>query len=264
MSQAPMLHTGRASLCARGAYLRRRCVFAPRRAPGKIPPKTVRPRPLDQVLEVLVGILCGTKTMAQSHVTMRPAPAVQRACGRTGWADQATIARPRRACTTENGAQLERVSWYDLQRSGATPRPRCHAPWLGGRVIARLCLAVPRQRGASAPGWAATAVKRGGTPGGARRVPSGQASTSPCCGAKRPPCRPAQRRSRRWKPSLDGRGRGAGRWSGVWTGAWARPRCATGGAGGALRAWPKSVTGGGCGPCDKPSVPGSLPPGQGG
>jgi hypothetical protein len=78
------------------------------------------------VLDALVGILCGAKTIAQSNVTIRTDPAVQRAFGRTGCADQSTIARTLRACTPENVTQLERVSWYYLKRYGATPHHRFH------------------------------------------------------------------------------------------------------------------------------------------
>jgi hypothetical protein len=124
MTKSPILHTGRASLCALGEYLRRRCFFAPLREQVTIAQKTVRYRPIDKILDALVGILCGAKTIAQSNVTIRTDPAVQRAFGRTGCAEQSTIARTLRACTTDTVAQLERVSWYYLKRYGATPHHR--------------------------------------------------------------------------------------------------------------------------------------------
>lgn len=116
--------TGRASLCALGEYLRRHCFFAPLREQVKIPQKTVRYRPIDKLLDVLGGILCGAKTIAQNNVTIRTDRAVQRAFGRTGCAEQSTLARTLRACTAENVAQLEQVSWYYLKRYGVTPRHR--------------------------------------------------------------------------------------------------------------------------------------------
>jgi len=126
MSKSTILHTGRASLCALGEYLRRRCFFAPLREQILIAQKTVRYRPIDKVLDALVSILCGAKTIAQSNTTIRTDPAVQRAFGRTGCADQSTIARTLRACTGDNVTQLERVSWYYLKRYGATPHHRFH------------------------------------------------------------------------------------------------------------------------------------------
>jgi len=124
MTKSTILHTGRASLCALGEYLRRRCFFAPLREQVAIAQKTVRYRPIDKILDALVGILCGAKTIAQSHVTIRTDPAVQRAFRRTGCAEQSTMARTLRACTTDTVAQLERVSWYYLKRYGATPHHR--------------------------------------------------------------------------------------------------------------------------------------------
>jgi hypothetical protein len=74
--------------------------------------KTVRSRPIDKLLDALSGLLCGAKTMAQNHVTLRTARAVQRACGRSGCAEQSTIARTLRACTAENVGPFQKVSWY--------------------------------------------------------------------------------------------------------------------------------------------------------
>ena len=93
--------TGRASLCAFGEYLRRHCFFAPWREQVRIPQKMLRYRPLDKVLDGLLGILCGAKTISQSNITIRLDPAVQRAFGRTGCAEQSTIARTLQASTAE-------------------------------------------------------------------------------------------------------------------------------------------------------------------
>ena len=124
MHKHTTMTTGRASLCALGEYLRRHCFFAPLWEQVKIPQKTVRHRPADKLLDGLLGLLCGAKTIAQSNVTIRVDPAVQRAFGRKGCADQSTIARTLQACTAENVAQVERVSQYYLKRYGQTPHHR--------------------------------------------------------------------------------------------------------------------------------------------
>ena len=124
MHQHTTMTTSRASLGALGAYLKRHCCFTPLRAQVQMPQKTVRSRPLDTVLDGLLGILCGARTISHSHVTMRVDPAVQRACGRTGCAEQSTIARTLQASTAATVAQLRRVSWYSLQRYGQTPHHR--------------------------------------------------------------------------------------------------------------------------------------------
>src|SRR5256884_5670411 len=125
MSKDSTMTTGRASLCALGEYLKRHCFFAPLREQVRIPQKTVRYRPMDKLLDGLLGILCGAKTISQSNVTIRLDPAVQRAFGRTGCAEQSTIARTLQASTAETVAQLSRVSWYYLKRYGQTPHHQC-------------------------------------------------------------------------------------------------------------------------------------------
>jgi hypothetical protein len=131
MAKDSMMTTSRASLCALGEYLKRHCFFAPLREQGQIPQKTVRYRPIDKVLDGLLGILCGAKTISQSTVTMRVDPAVQRACGQHGCAEQSTIARTLQACTAETVAQLDRVAWYYLKRYGQTPHHRYAERLLG-------------------------------------------------------------------------------------------------------------------------------------
>ena len=116
MTKASTRTTSRASLCALGEYLKRPCFFAPLQEQVQIPQKTVRHRPIDKVLDGLLGILCGAKTISQSNGTIRLDPAVQRAFGRTGCAEQSTIARTLQASTAETVDQLDRVSWYYLKR----------------------------------------------------------------------------------------------------------------------------------------------------
>ena len=124
MAQATTLPSARASLCAVGEYLRRHCFFAPLQEQVKLPQQTVKYRPVDKLLDALVGMRCGAKTIAQSNLTSRVDPAVQRAFGRKGCADQSTLARTLQAATADNVAQLERLSWDDLKRYGHPPRHR--------------------------------------------------------------------------------------------------------------------------------------------
>src|SRR5256885_13368705 len=97
-----------------GRDLRRHCFFAPLWEQVQLPQKSVRYRPIEKVLDGLLGILCGAKTIAQSNSTIRVDPAVQRAFGRTGCAEQSTIARTLQASTAETVDQLSRVAWYYL------------------------------------------------------------------------------------------------------------------------------------------------------
>lgn len=124
MAQATTLHSARASLCVLGEYLRRHAFFAPLYQHVQIPQKTIKYRPVEKLLDALVGMLCGAKTIAQSNVTVRVDAALQRAFGRKGCADQSTLARTLQAGTPQTVQQLEEVSWYYLKRHGHTPRHR--------------------------------------------------------------------------------------------------------------------------------------------
>jgi hypothetical protein len=134
MAQESTRPTSRASLWAVGASLTRHWCFAPLRAQGQSPQKTVRSRPLDKRRAGLCGSRCGAQTMAQSQGTSRLEPAVPRACGRTGWAEQSPLARTWQASTAEPVRHLARGSWADLKRSGHTPQQRCAARRLGVAV----------------------------------------------------------------------------------------------------------------------------------
>jgi hypothetical protein len=116
--------TSRARLCALGESRKRPGFFAPLRAQVQSPQKTVRYRPIDTLLDGLLGMLCGAKTLSQSHGTIRVDPAVPRAFGRTGCAEPSTLARPIQASPAETVDPLRRVSWSDLKRSGQTPPHR--------------------------------------------------------------------------------------------------------------------------------------------
>jgi hypothetical protein len=124
MAESTTLHSARASLCALGEYLRRHAFFAPLQHHITIPQKTIKYRPVEKLLDALVGMLCGAKTIAQSNVTVRVDPAGQRAFGRKGCADHSTIARTLQAGTPQTVEQLAQVSWYYLKRYGHTPRHR--------------------------------------------------------------------------------------------------------------------------------------------
>ena len=55
MAKDIMMTASRASLCALGEYLRRQCFFAPLREQVQVPQKMVRYRPIDKVLDGLLG-----------------------------------------------------------------------------------------------------------------------------------------------------------------------------------------------------------------
>src|SRR2546427_8082252 len=184
MAKDITLTTSRASLCALGEYLKRHCFFAPLREQVQIPQKTVRYRPIDKLLDGLLGILCGAKTISQSNGTIRLDPAVQRACGRTGCAEQSTMARTLQACTAETVAQFDRVSWYYLKRYGQTPHHRFAERLLWVDVDVTPMPIGSKAEAVSGPGWGATAARRGGKCCGAPPATTETCSRRHCCGAQ--------------------------------------------------------------------------------
>jgi len=130
MPKSTTMPTGRASLGALGEYLRRRCVFAPLQEQVKIAQNVVKSRPIETLRDAVLGRLCGAKTIAQSHVTLKVDPVVQRAVGRQGCAEQSTMARTLQACRAENVAPRERVCGSSLKRYGMPPRHPFHAALL--------------------------------------------------------------------------------------------------------------------------------------
>src|SRR4029450_3866996 len=82
MAESTTLHSARASLCALGEYLRRHAFFSPLHQHVRIPQKTIKYRPVEKLLDALVGMLCGAKTIAQSNVTRRGARALPTASRR--------------------------------------------------------------------------------------------------------------------------------------------------------------------------------------
>lgn len=64
--------------------------------------KVVHYRPTQKLLDGLLGMLCGAKTLSHSNVTITVDPAVQHAFGRKDCAEQSTMARTLQACTATN------------------------------------------------------------------------------------------------------------------------------------------------------------------
>ena len=118
-----------ASLYALGEYLRGRCFFTPLHERVKSVQKVVNYRPSEKLLDGLLGMLCGAKTIAQSNVTTTVAVAVQRAFEHKGCAEASTIAR------CDCGLLHDAGTGYDAARGGSRRRTgivmvslksRCH------------------------------------------------------------------------------------------------------------------------------------------
>jgi hypothetical protein len=95
-----------ASLCALGAYLRQIAFFAPLEARLHLKQKVVRYTPIQKVEMVFVALLAGAKAIAHTGTTLRVDPALQRAFGLPGCADQSVLAETLNAATDQDVAAL--------------------------------------------------------------------------------------------------------------------------------------------------------------
>src|ERR671932_324921 len=95
-----------ASLCALGAYLRQIGFFAPLEARVHLKQKVVRYTPIQKVEMVFVALLAGAKAIAHTGTTLRIDPALQRAFGLPGCADQSVLAETLNAATEQEVAAL--------------------------------------------------------------------------------------------------------------------------------------------------------------
>src|ERR687884_30112 len=95
-----------ASLCALGAYLRQIDFFAPLEARLHLKQKVVKYTPIQKVEMVFVALLAGAKAIVQTGTTLRVDPALQRAFGLPGCADQSVLAETLNAATDQDVVAL--------------------------------------------------------------------------------------------------------------------------------------------------------------
>jgi hypothetical protein len=100
-----------ASLCLFGSYLRQTGFFAPLEAHVQIPQKTIKYTAVQKLEMLFVALLAGAKAVSQTNLTLRADPALWRAFGLPGCADQAGIAHTLDAATEADvGALREAVA----------------------------------------------------------------------------------------------------------------------------------------------------------
>jgi hypothetical protein len=99
-------NTSFAPLAALGYYLRARDFFAPIRHEVKLDLKTVEHEPHEKLLDCLVSILAGCRSIGQVNLRIRPDAALAAAWGRSQFAEQSTLWATLDAFTEENVEQL--------------------------------------------------------------------------------------------------------------------------------------------------------------
>src|ERR671932_564069 len=95
-----------ASLCALGSYLRQIGFFTPLEQHVHLRQKTVTYTPIQKLEMIFVALLAGAKAISHTGTTLRVDPALQRAFGLPGCADQSVLAETLNAATDKDVAAL--------------------------------------------------------------------------------------------------------------------------------------------------------------
>jgi hypothetical protein len=113
--------SGHASLCLLGVHLRRMGFFKPLEVNVKIQQKVLKYTSVQKLEMFLVGVLAGAKAVSHTAITIRIDPALVRAFGLPGCAEQSSIAETLNAATEQDVADLQ-VALGELFRSHSQTR----------------------------------------------------------------------------------------------------------------------------------------------
>lgn len=105
-SERKWFDSSHASLCALGTHLQRIDFFRPLHEHVRLKQKVLKYRPVDKLLMVFVSLLAGAKAVVHSGTTVRVDPALQRAFGRPGCAEQSVLADTLNAASDQDVADL--------------------------------------------------------------------------------------------------------------------------------------------------------------
>lgn len=112
----------RASLCALGLCIQKLRLFQGLYRSVKINQKTVKFRPVDKLVDCLLGMMCGIAGVSGINTTVRADLAVSLAFGRNGCAEASTIQDTLNHCAAEHVDQLNEVLKEHLHQYGRCTR----------------------------------------------------------------------------------------------------------------------------------------------
>ena len=101
--------TPRASLAALGVKLQQLDLFGPIRQLVHIKQKTVHYSPIDKLFDAFISLLAGAHGLVEVNTRLRSDPALQRAFGRTGCAEQSVIQQTFDAADATTVVQMEQA-----------------------------------------------------------------------------------------------------------------------------------------------------------
>jgi hypothetical protein len=110
------MHTAHALLCLIGQKAQELKLLDPLHQLVKIEQKTLVHSPTEKLVEALLAIACGAEALSQINTVLRADPALSRAWGRKGCADQSSVQETLSACTELNIEQMQHFL-RDIYRS---------------------------------------------------------------------------------------------------------------------------------------------------
>jgi hypothetical protein len=102
-------YSKRASLAAMGVQMRRWKIWQAVEEHVHIKQKVIRYKPLDKLLDAFINILAGGRGLVETNKNVRADPALQRAFGREGCAEQSTISDTVNAAVEENVGEMRQA-----------------------------------------------------------------------------------------------------------------------------------------------------------
>ncbi len=121
--------SARASLAALGMHFQESGIWSVVKAQVKIKQKIRQHAPLDKLLDCFINILTGGVGLVEINTRVRPDPALQRAFGRLGCAEQSTVNDTLNACTPENVIQLRTALMLILRQHSQCNRHVYEKTW---------------------------------------------------------------------------------------------------------------------------------------
>src|SRR5579883_1892534 len=111
-----------ASLCLLGTHLRHNGFFTPLETQVQIQQKAIKYTPVQKLEMLLVALLAGAKAVSHTGITLRVDPALYRAFGLRGCAEQSVIAATLDATTEADVVALREVLTELFRRYGQVQR----------------------------------------------------------------------------------------------------------------------------------------------
>jgi hypothetical protein len=118
------MYTSHGSLIAVAMWMKHKAIWDDVNKKVTVPQKTVRYRPTDKLLAILVAILSGAHGLVEVNTRLRSDHALSEAFGLEGWPDQSTLSETLSACTSETVTAMRTCLRTIYQKHGRAMQHR--------------------------------------------------------------------------------------------------------------------------------------------